>query len=58
MPNPGSYNEFIADKGLDHGPGALEEYDVALDGFRRELADRHFKGDIDTLHSGPAIPQE
>jgi len=56
MPNPGSYNEFLAREGLQPGPEAIEAHSVALDGFKEEIARRRGFTDVADLHTMPIIP--
>lgn len=50
----GSYNEFLEQKGLEHGPQALEEYSFALHSLRVRLAEERGMT-LDELHSTPGI---
>jgi len=56
MPNPGSYNEFLAREGLQSRPEAIEAHSVALDGFKQELARRRGISDVHDLHTMPLVP--
>lgn len=48
----GSYNDFLEQHGLEHGPDAIDAYSVALQGLRIQLAaDRGV--DLDELHRNP-----
>jgi len=58
MPNPGSYNEFLAREGLSPGPEAIEAHSIALDGFKEEIARRRGIADVGDLHTMPLIRLE
>lgn len=50
----GSYNQFLEERGLEHGPMAMEEYTFALHSLRENLAAaRGIK--VEDLHDIPNV---
>lgn len=50
----GSYNQFLEERGLEHGPWAIEEYSFALHSLRVRLAEQRGIS-LEELHSLPGI---
>ncbi len=48
----GSYADFLAETGMEEGPGAIEAYSLVLDALRERIAAERGV-DLEELHRNP-----